>query len=109
MVPAALFLPLLSGAPSAAAASAAPPRPHLVYVLSDNLGWANVGYHHKSPEVITPNINSLVQTGVELDRLYTYKFCSPSRSSLMTGRLPIVYYQQFLATAVVLLPADLAV
>lgn len=25
-------------------------------------------------------------SGIELDRFYTYKFCSPSRSSLMTGR-----------------------
>ena len=61
-------------------------KPHLVYVLSDNLGWGNVGYHRAassagpSPEVVTPNIDELVRTGVELDRLYTYKFCSPSRS-----------------------------
>ena len=78
-----------AAAAAATAAAVAPPRPHLVYVLSDNLGWANVGYHHDSPEVVTPNINALVKSGVELDRLYTYKFCSPSRSSLLTGRLPI--------------------
>ena len=72
------------------AGQAAPPKPHLVYVLSDNLGWGNVGYHRAaspsgpSPEVVTPNIDRLVATGVELDRLYTYKFCSPSRASLMT-------------------------
>jgi arylsulfatase B len=70
-------------------------KPHLVYVLSDNLGWGNVGYHRAvspsgpSPEVQTPNIDQLVASGVELDRLYTYKFCSPSRASLLTGRFPL--------------------
>jgi hypothetical protein len=64
----------------------------IVYILSDNLGWGNVGYHRKlspagpSPEVVTPNLDQLVASGIELDRFYTYKFCSPSRSSLMTGR-----------------------
>eukprot|EP01050_Picozoa_sp_SAG11_P021593 SAG11_NODE_3877_length_2175_cov_1.701349_3_plen_179_part_00 len=104
----------------------AAPKPHIVYILSDNLGWCacpvpsadavgctasvittvatprpphtrmapssaavsgvgrrgNVGYHRHPDdrsETRTPNINELVATGVELDRLYTYKFCSPSR------------------------------
>ena len=39
--------------------------------------------------MVTPHIDHLVATGIELDRLYTYKFCSPSRSSLLTGRLPL--------------------
>lgn len=64
----------------------------IVYILSDNLGWGNVAYHRRlsptgpSPEVVTPNLDRLVASGIELDRFYTYKFCSPSRSSLMTGR-----------------------
>lgn len=79
----------------AAAAATAATKPHLVYVLSDNLGWGNVGYHRAaspsgpSPEVVTPNIDHLVATGIELDRLYTYKFCSPSRAALLSGRFPL--------------------
>jgi hypothetical protein len=30
-----------------------------------------------------------VKEGVELDRFYTYKYCSPTRSSFLSGRLPI--------------------
>ena len=66
-------------------------KPHVVFMLVDDWGWANVGYHRDPPtrEVDTPNMDSLVKEGLELDQHYVYKFCSPSRSSLMTGRLPI--------------------
>ena len=66
-------------------------RPHIVYVLVDDWGWANVGYHRDPPtrEVSTPNIDKLVRHGLELDQHYAFKLCSPSRCSLLTGRLPI--------------------
>lgn len=66
-------------------------KPHLVFMLVDDWGWANVGYHRNPPtkEVVTPNIDGLVKEGLELDQHYAYKFCSPSRSSLMSGRLPV--------------------
>jgi len=60
-------------------------------ILADDFGWANVGYHRNPPtnEVQTPNIDQLVKEGIELDRHYVYKFCSPSRSALQSGRNPI--------------------
>ena len=66
-------------------------KPHIVMMLVDDWGWANVGYHRDPPtkEVVTPNIDSLVSNGLELDQHYAFKFCSPSRSTLMSGRLPI--------------------
>ena len=72
-------------------AAEAADKPHIVYVLVDDWGWANAGYHRNPPtrEVDTPNIDALVKDGLELDQFYAYQFCSPSRSSLMTGRLPI--------------------
>ena len=71
--------------------SPAADKPHIVYILADDWGWANVGYHRNPPtrEVDTPNIDSLVKEGLELDQFYVYPFCSPSRSSLISGRLPI--------------------
>ena len=70
---------------------AAGKKPHLVFMLVDDWGWANVGYHRNPPtkEVVTPHIDSLVKEGLELDQHYVYQFCSPSRSCLMSGRLPI--------------------
>ena len=66
-------------------------KPHLVFMLVDDWGWANVGYHRDPPtkEVVTPNIDDLVKNGLELDQHYAYRCCSPSRCSLMSGRLPI--------------------
>ena len=68
-----------------------PPKPHIVMMLVDDWGWANVGYHRNPPtnEVVTPNIDNLVKQGLELNQHYVFKVCSPSRSSLMSGRLPI--------------------
>ena len=72
----------------AAAASAKPP--HIALIVADDMGWANIGYHNPAnPEVVTPTLDSLAAQGVTLDRHYAYKFCSPSRSSLQTGRLPV--------------------
>ena len=46
-------------------------KPHIVYFLLDDLGWADVGWHSpSSDEVMTPNLNALVADGVELDRHY---------------------------------------
>eukprot|EP00729_Bicosta_minor_P020008 gene20008-7499_t len=59
--------------------------------LADDFGWANAGWH-RAPgfdEVQTPNMNHLVQCGIELDQAYAYQICSPTRCSLQTGRLPV--------------------
>ena len=66
-------------------------KPHIVFMLVDDWERANVGYHRDPPthEVDTPNIDSLVKERLELDQHYVYRFCSPSRCSLMIGRLPI--------------------
>ena len=75
--------------------------PNIVHVLADDYGWADVGYHRAggrgdaadvqthAADVQTPNLDALVKTGIELDRFYVYKICSPSRSSIQSGRNPI--------------------
>ena len=42
-----------------------------------------------NPEQISPNINSLVKDGIMLEGHYTFQYCSPTRSSFLSGRLPI--------------------
>eukprot|EP00039_Didymoeca_costata_P001708 m.54477 g.54477 ORF g.54477 m.54477 type:complete len:583 (-) comp10929_c0_seq2:800-2548(-) len=64
--------------------------PHIVMFLVDDFGWANAGWHRDDAfaEVQTPMMKSLIQEGIELDRAYSFQFCSPTRSSLQSGRLP---------------------
>ena len=68
-------------------------QPHLVFVFVDDFGFNNIGIHAStqanSAEVLTPNLNNLAHEGIILDRHYTFKFCSPSRSAFHTGRNPI--------------------
>eukprot|EP00756_Hemistasia_phaeocysticola_P067441 Hpha_TRINITY_DN9971_c0_g1::TRINITY_DN9971_c0_g1_i1::g.140641::m.140641 len=60
--------------------------PHIIFVLADDLGWNAPSWHN--PSLITPNLEELRAEGVELTEHYTYRFCSPSRSALLSGRLP---------------------
>uniref|UniRef100_A0A7S3YS59 Sulfatase N-terminal domain-containing protein n=2 Tax=Lotharella globosa TaxID=91324 RepID=A0A7S3YS59_9EUKA len=65
-------------------------KPHLLFVLIDDFGWGNAGWHAKdNPEVLTPIMDSLVEEGIDLNRHYVYKYCSPTRSAIQTGRNPI--------------------
>ena len=67
------------------------PKPHILMALIDDWGWANAGYHRSigDPEVQTPVIDELVADGIELNNHFAYKFCSPSRCALQSGRSPI--------------------
>jgi arylsulfatase B len=63
---------------------------HLVQMLIDDWGWFNAGWHSvANPEVSTPQMDLLVREGVELDRAYAFKYCSPSRCALQSGRNPL--------------------
>eukprot|EP00662_Eupelagonemidae_sp_cell21_P056085 gene56085-46671_t len=55
--------------------------------MGDDVGWHDVSWHNA--DIHTPVLAGLLADGIELDRVYTHKYCSPTRSSLMTGRLPI--------------------
>ncbi len=68
-------------------------KPNIVFFMADDLGWNNVEWHNPT-QMKTPNAMQLVKEGIELDRHYVFVYCSPSRSSLMTGRLPYHVQQQ---------------
>ena len=64
-------------------------RPNIVFILADDLGFKDVGY--QGGDIKTPNIDKLASEGTRLDQFYVQPVCSPTRSSLMTGRYPIRY------------------
>ncbi|XP_077990950.1 arylsulfatase B-like [Glandiceps talaboti] len=63
-------------------------KPHIIFILADDLGYFDVGYRNGSI-VKTPNIDKLAAEGVKLERHYGMLSCMPSRSSLMMGRYQI--------------------
>jgi arylsulfatase A-like enzyme len=76
-------------APGAVAAPSAPAaRPNIVFILVDDLGWADVGcFGSKYYE--TPNIDRLAAQGMRFTDAYAAcPVCSPTRASIMTGKYP---------------------
>eukprot|EP01084_Bolivina_argentea_P124455 220529_1 len=65
-------------------------KPNILFILVDDLGWANVGYHQpQNHEIRTPNIDYLAtKVGLRLNRHLVHYTCSPTRSSLQSGRIP---------------------
>jgi arylsulfatase A-like enzyme len=71
----------------AADVAAKAPRPNVVLILADDLGWADVGWH--GSEIATPNLDKLAAAGAKLEQFYVQPVCSPTRAALMTGRYPM--------------------
>jgi len=85
------FLAAIAGlsllSPKARAADA--PRPHILYILADDLGYADVGFH--GSDIETPNLDRLAAEGARLGQFYAQPMCTPTRAALLTGRYPLRY------------------
>lgn len=82
---------LLIASALTARAAEPPKRPNIVLVMADDQGWGDTGYNGH-PELRTPNLDALAQSGLRFNRFYTAHFnCSPTRGSVMTGRHPDRY------------------
>jgi arylsulfatase A-like enzyme len=69
-------------------AAEGPKRPNVILIIADDMAWDDSGaFGH--PKIRTPNIDKLARGGLRFDRAFvTASSCSPSRSSLITGRYP---------------------
>jgi arylsulfatase A-like enzyme len=66
-------------------------RPNIIVIVSDDLGYADIGVLG-CKDVPTPHIDSLARRGVRCTSGYvSHPYCSPTRAGLMTGR----YQQRF--------------
>ncbi len=65
------------------------PRPNVLVILADDLGWMDVGFNNPDTFYDTPNLDRLAAEGTVLTSAYAAcPVCSPTRASLMTGRHP---------------------
>ena len=71
----------------AAVSLSSPPRPHIVQIVADDLGYNDLGFLNGGA-TLTPSIDALVAGGVRLTDYYTFRVCAPSRAATMTGRYP---------------------
>lgn len=63
------------------------PRPNIVVILADDMGWGDVGWH--GSEIKTPNLDGLAASGAKLEQFYVQPLCSPTRAAFVTGRYPM--------------------
>ena len=64
------------------------PRPNIVLVLADDLGWGDVGWNNEAMADVTSSLSKLAREGVLLSQYYVQQVCTPSRSALLTGMYP---------------------
>lgn len=63
-----------------------PKKPNIIFIIADDMGWNDIGY--QNPDIITPNINRLAESGVRFTHHYATPTCTPTRVAIMSGRYP---------------------
>ena len=76
-----ILLLLLSGP------AVAQDKPNIVYILVDNWGWGDISI--QGGTIQTPNIDRFASRGLRMTNFNVQNQCTPTRSALHTGRLPI--------------------
>jgi len=71
--------------PAAAPAVEVPPRPNIVFILTDDQGYGELACHG-NPIIKTPNLDRLHAESVRFTDFHVSPTCSPTRCALMTGR-----------------------
>jgi arylsulfatase A-like enzyme len=70
-------------------AQAADRPPNILYIVADDLGWKDVGFH--GSDIRTPTLDALAAKGAKLEQFYAQPMCTPTRAAAMTGRYPMRY------------------
>src|SRR5690349_4229114 len=77
---------LLATLAVAAVAVAADRPPNVVFIIADDLGWADLGCYGQK-HIRTPSVDKLAAAGMKFTRFYAGNaVCAPSRCALMTGK-----------------------
>ena len=78
-----------------AADTSATARPNILFIVGDDMGYADVGFHG-CREIPTPNLDALAASGVRFTSGYVSgPYCSPTRAALFTGRYQSRFGHEF--------------
>ena len=71
--------------------SASGKKPNIVWMIVDDMGYGDPGCFGGGAAIgaATPNIDALAQSGLKLTACYSQPTCTPTRSAILTGRLPV--------------------
>ncbi len=65
------------------------PKPNVIFILADDLGWADTTLYGHTKFYKTPNLERLAKRGVTFTQAYSASpLCSPTRSAILTGLSP---------------------
>ena len=77
------------------AAENAPPKPNIVLVMADDLGYGDLGCYGSEVNE-TPHIDALARGGLRFTDYHSAgAMCSPTRASVLTGRYPQRFGRMF--------------
>ena len=77
------FLRTIAGGLAGVPALAAQPRPNIVLIMADDMGYSDLGCY--GSEIRTPNLNRMAREGIRFTHFHNTARCCPTRSCLMTG------------------------
>ena len=66
-----------------AGARAAAPRPNIIVILADDVGYSDVGCF--GGEIQTPRLDALARNGLRFTQFYNTARCCPTRAALLSG------------------------
>jgi arylsulfatase len=66
-------------------------KPNIVWLVVDDMGYGDPGCYAGGASIgaATPNIDALARGGLRLTSCYAQQTCTPTRSAILTGRLPV--------------------
>lgn len=83
-----VILTALAGSFVVSTHTAAETKPNVVFILTDDLGWNELGCYGQT-KIRTPRVDSIAKDGMKFTQAYSGNaVCAPSRCVLMTGKHP---------------------
>jgi arylsulfatase A-like enzyme len=90
-----ILIAVFASSVSFSAAIAADKKPNILFIVGDDMGYADVGFNG-CKDIPTPNLDALAKSGVKFTSGYvSAPYCSPCRAGLLTGRYQNKFGHEF--------------